>query len=474
MKTFAISVLTALLFAWLPAHATVWYVHPDSALNSIQVALDSCAEDDTVLVGPGTYLENIVWPNIQGVDLMSELGPETTILDGGQAGRVIACTTGMDAFTVIRGFTIRNGYADKGAGIYCTDSSSPTIRSNTICHNEAYTPGYLGGGGILCEHYSSPLIEGNTITMNTAPHWGGGIFCESNASPSITGNTIRENTAETGAAIACSDGSNATISRNTIEENAASTSAGGIFCVFSSSGSIYSNVIRYNTAGNIAGGIFCSDHSSPFIFDNIITYNTAGVDAGGISCSGYASPIIRSNDISHNEGTLWHRGGITVVGNCSPTIDSCNISNNIGNGITIYAYCTAEIHYNDIVNNVGFALECWMNAAVINAEYNWWGDSTGPYHPFTNPGGLGDTVIGDVDFTPWLTGPVGVQEDEVKEIKQRDYRATIIAGPLRLPEGKKCRVFDITGRVVAPDKIRPGIYFIEVDGVVIQKVVKVR
>jgi hypothetical protein len=52
--------------------------------------------------------------------------------------------------------------------------------------------------------------------------------------------------------------------------------------------------------------------------------------------------------------------------------------------------------------------------------------------------------------------------------------ATIFSGPLRLPEGKICRVFDITGRVVAPDKIRSGIYFIEVEGKITQKVVKVR
>ena len=36
------------------------------------------------------------------------------------------------------------------------------------------------------------------------------------------------------------------------------------------------------------------------------------------------------------------------------------------------------------------------------------------------------------------------------------------------------KVFDITGRVVETERIQPGIYFIEVDGVVTQKVVKVR
>jgi len=36
------------------------------------------------------------------------------------------------------------------------------------------------------------------------------------------------------------------------------------------------------------------------------------------------------------------------------------------------------------------------------------------------------------------------------------------------------RVFDITGRVVAPDNIRPGIFFMAIDGRIVQKVVKIR
>jgi hypothetical protein len=66
-------------------------------------------------------------------------------------------------------------------------------------------------------------------------------------------------------------------------------------------------------------------------------------------------------------------------------------------------------------------------------------------------------------------GPI-VQPVETNE----NITATIFRGPLQLPEGKKCKVFDIMGRLVEPDKIQPGIYFIEVDGVVTQKVVKVR
>jgi hypothetical protein len=66
------------------------------------------------------------------------------------------------------------------------------------------------------------------------------------------------------------------------------------------------------------------------------------------------------------------------------------------------------------------------------------------------------------------------EENKGSMAKINDTSATIFSGPLRLPEGKKCKVFDITGRVVEPERIQPGIYFIEVDGVVTQKVVKVR
>ena len=51
---------------------------------------------------------------------------------------------------------------------------------------------------------------------------------------------------------------------------------------------------------------------------------------------------------------------------------------------------------------------------------------------------------------------------------------TIIDDALFLPKNKTCNVLDITGRVVKPDMIRPGIYFIEIDGVVTQKVIKIR
>lgn len=86
-------------------------------------------------------------------------------------------------------------------------------------------------------------------------------------------------------------------------------------------------------------------------------------------------------------------------------------------------------------------------------------------------GGIGT----DEDFTVISLSPdLCVEEKEITHVRKYNLGATIFSGPLQLPESKKCKVFDVTGRIVAPDKIQSGIYFIEIDGVVTQKVVKVR
>jgi len=79
------------------------------------------------------------------------------------------------------------------------------------------------------------------------------------------------------------------------------------------------------------------------------------------------------------------------------------------------------------------------------------------------------------DFTVISLNPVTcIEEQQVLSNKTINFGATIFSGPLLLPESKKCKVFDITGRVVMSDKVKPGIYFIEIDGVITRKVVKVK
>jgi len=70
----------------------------------------------------------------------------------------------------------------------------------------------------------------------------------------------------------------------------------------------------------------------------------------------------------------------------------------------------------------------------------------------------------------------GIEEEKIIRHgnEHGTFSTTIFNGSLLLPEDKNCKVFDITGRVITPDKIKPGIYFIEVDGKITQKVIKIK
>lgn len=45
----------------------------------------------------------------------------------------------------------------------------------------------------------------------------------------------------------------------------------------------------------------------------------------------------------------------------------------------------------------------YSTGSLVDAEDNWWGHSSGPYHPTDNPSGQGDEVSDNINFIPWLT-----------------------------------------------------------------------
>jgi hypothetical protein len=88
--------------------------------------------------------------------------------------------------------------------------------------------------------------------------------------------------------------------------------------------------------------------------------------------------------------------------------------------------------------------------------------------------GVSEGSGSNMDYATIKYSPTGIEEEGVVHAKNNCFVTTIVRGPLKLPEGKKCKVFDIAGRVVESTNITCGVYFVEVDGVVTQKVVKVR
>jgi hypothetical protein len=76
------------------------------------------------------------------------------------------------------------------------------------------------------------------------------------------------------------------------------------------------------------------------------------------------------------------------------------ISNNDVIGIYVCDDSTLEAHFNNIVGNA----ECGVlndGGETVDATYNWWGHASGPWHS-TNPLGMGNAIVGNVDFEPWL------------------------------------------------------------------------
>jgi len=305
--------------------------------------------------------------------------------------------------------------------IFCCLGFRNTIISGFTIENGATN---WSGGGIRT-FKSDVVIRDNRIAGNSAQWRGAGLYLEL-SSVEVTGNVIEQNTALIGAGLYV-------------------TGYGVV---------IHDNIIRNNTADSLGGGIHAS-YENITVRDNLITQNTAQY-GGGIffdAPSYWTTSLIATNTISGNSASVLG-GGIycKAIGLSQLNIMINNICDNHHYGL-----------YND-------------DTVLITAEYNWWGDASGPYHPTLNPAGTGDSISDYVDFLPWSQNPVGIDDGPTEKPLEEgnNLRATIISGKLELPHDKKYRIIDITGREIDAGRLSPGIYFIEIDGRVVKKVIKIR
>lgn len=247
--------LVLTFFFCLEALATTWYVPDD--YPTIQVAIDatSVVNGDTVIVRDGTYYENVSF-NGKAITLRSENGAATTIIDGSQAGRVIGFNDDEDASTVLQGFTIQNGYASTGGGMYFYGDCYPVVVDCTITGNRATS----SGGGIRCHTDASPTFSNCKIMGNRADD-GGGIFCQTYAAPEF---------------INCM-----------ITGNRADGEGGGINCYYYCFPIFVNCTFSGNSAGsaNYGGGV-CAKNSCAVNISNSVLW---GDEAGGVANEIYYS-----------------------------------------------------------------------------------------------------------------------------------------------------------------------------------------
>lgn len=327
------------LFVFGSASAATWYVDGSvvasgggtswaTALTTIQEGIDAASEGDIVIVAPGTYVENIVFGLdnlvLRSTNPWDPLVVAETAIDGGHVGSCISMTELQGPETVISGFTITNGSAEDGGGIWGGPYyPRARIEWNVIVNNSASS---TGGGLYRC----NGVIQYNVIGENEAGYGAGLAYCGG----TIRYNHIVANTASTsGGGFGLCSG---TIAKNTIERNiAAELSGGGLR---DCSGLIIGNVICENEAGHQGGGLSGCEGT---IMGNVICSNSASSAGGGLANCVEAviqSNVICGNSCETNGGGIFVNDGVvlnnTIVGNsagmrggglhsCRGTIANC-------------------------------------------------------------------------------------------------------------------------------------------------------
>jgi parallel beta-helix repeat protein len=297
-------------------------IHVPGDVSTIQGGIEAASNGDTVLVTPGTYVENIDFKG-KAITVTSSGGAATTTIDGGQNGVVVTFANNETRASVINGFTITDDapplptqVSVRADGIL-VDGANPTITNNIVTNNRGY--------GIEVA-YGSARISGNTVT-NTAtagdPAFdfgcdyddGDGIFIGGASNgildpPIIDHNTIEQNVGH------CEGGGiglfaalpSTTISNNIIANNQSLGYGGGVYEV-NGSVSLYQNVIYNNVSGVAGGGVYLSTPSevdgatgplnvfvtSNTIYGNVINLNRdvqdAWVDGSQVALAGYVSQL---------------------------------------------------------------------------------------------------------------------------------------------------------------------------------------
>jgi len=107
-----LAILAALAFLLGASREPASVIRVPGDVTEIGAALASAAPFDTVLVAPGSYHVNLEWPATAGIKLLSEAGPNATVLDARRRGSAIGIYTGVDSTTVVAGFTIRGGWVE--------------------------------------------------------------------------------------------------------------------------------------------------------------------------------------------------------------------------------------------------------------------------------------------------------------------------------------------------------------------------
>lgn len=257
-----LAVLGIIVFVFAQQTNAVTRLVP-SQYTTIQCAINACLNNDSVLVAPGNYSENISLGSklivVRGLG-----GPfSTTITAANVDMPVVSFGPGCPKGAEVSGFTITGS---KASGVYCS-AGSPLISNNVIERNRSNQ--INGGAGIELNSTSQAVIRKNIIRHDTANTYGAAIHLEVSQNDTICYNLIYN--CEGFIEIRCLS-SNAQIYNNTVEasfdEAISNQDAGTITC----RNNICFNApvgAMYGGEGGCAVGKYNCVYSTPMILDGI-------------------------------------------------------------------------------------------------------------------------------------------------------------------------------------------------------------
>jgi hypothetical protein len=297
-KIFAMAlVATGLVNAQLAFAATVRV--PSESSNIVQ-AITSTTSGDTILVAAGTYSYSGFYDlDLAGksVVLMSEDGPEVTILDGGNSHRIFIAQSSEWRTTLVKGFTFRNGQREEPWG----------------------TTGMVRITGSAWINFEDMIFEGGLATNGSAVH-------VESARANFTNCIFRNNHATNHGAIYLEQ-ANSTLENCLFENNTAGSAVGA--ALYLGRGTATANNCTFQN--NTGGTVYAYWNSGVTLNDCIIRDTTGGLAV--VAGLQNTSNLNMNNCLVHdNTATMNGAGGMIQAYGAGFNLTNCTFANNILGG----------------------------------------------------------------------------------------------------------------------------------------------
>jgi hypothetical protein len=282
---------TAALAVTMSASGTTYYVNegcgndawagtspicsaPNGPKASIQAGIDATVDGDEVVVADGVYTGN----NNKELDfegktiaVRSANGPDACIIDCEGFANAFRLTSGETAESLIEGFTITNGSAGVGGGMYLYGDT--TVRNCVFTNNEADICGAVRHDGLGEMTFDNCTFSGNRALV--AP---GALGSFGSGRLNVIDCVFADNEADAAAAVATAHDLGEVIFVNCLFTRNIATARFGAIADGSEYLSMINCVLSRNEAGEGGGGEFGSLNAL------VVNTTVANNPGGGLAC----------------------------------------------------------------------------------------------------------------------------------------------------------------------------------------------